>query len=53
MKTNSTDGKCGEKTQIYSRVCGYYTPVNNWNKGKFQEFKERKSFNPDSALVMA
>ena len=26
--------KCGAKTEIYSRVCGYFRPVSNWNKGK-------------------
>jgi len=36
--------KCGEKTEVYSRVVGYYRPVNNWNKGKKQEFKERKEY---------
>ena len=30
------------KTEIYSRVSGYYRPVNYWNKGKKEEFKERK-----------
>ena len=36
--------KCGAKTEIYSRVCGYFRPVSNWNKGKKEEFKERKTF---------
>ncbi|MBQ3349741.1 MAG: hypothetical protein IJG38_05030 [Thermoguttaceae bacterium] len=35
---------CGEKCQIYSRCCGYYRPVENWNIGKQQEFKERLLF---------
>ena len=29
-------------TEIYSRIVGYYRPVQNWNEGKKQEFKERK-----------
>lgn len=33
--------KCGKKTEIYSRVCGYFRPVANWNKGKKAEFAER------------
>lgn len=39
--------KCGEKTEVYSRlrVTGYYRPVSNWNKGKQEEFAERKTFN--------
>ena len=36
--------KCGEKTEVYSRVCGYFRPVNAWNKGKREEFKDRKTF---------
>ena len=39
--------KCGQKTEVYSRVCGYYRPVSNWNKGKQEEFKERVAFNPN------
>ncbi len=31
-------------TEIYSRVVGYYRPVQNWNKGKKEEFKDRESF---------
>ncbi len=31
-------------TEIYSRVVGYYRPVQNWNHGKKEEFKERESF---------
>ncbi|MDF2886967.1 MAG: anaerobic ribonucleoside-triphosphate reductase [Lacrimispora sp.] len=34
--------KCGEKADIYSRIAGYYRPVNDWNEGKAQEFKNRK-----------
>ena len=34
--------KCGEKTDIYSRIAGYYRPVSDWNEGKAQEFKNRK-----------
>jgi len=36
--------KCNEKTEVYSRVTGYFRPVSNWNKGKQQEFKERKAY---------
>jgi len=28
--------------EVYSRVCGYFRPVSQWNKGKKEEFKERK-----------
>ena len=36
--------KCNEKAEVYSRVCGYFRPVSNWNRGKQQEFKERRNF---------
>jgi len=36
--------KCGAKTEIYSRVCGYFRPVTNWNKGKREEFKDRLTY---------
>lgn len=36
--------KCKTKTEIYSRVCGYHRPVKNWNKGKKEEFQDRKLY---------
>ena len=35
---------CSQKTEIYSRITGYYRPLNNWNDGKQQEFKDRKEY---------
>lgn len=35
---------CGKETEVWSRVVGYYRPVQNWNKGKKEEFKQRKPF---------
>ena len=35
---------CNEKTEVYSRVVGYLRPVNQWNEGKSEEFKMRKTF---------
>ncbi len=32
---------CGAKTEVYSRITGYYRPVQNWNDGKAQEYKDR------------
>jgi anaerobic ribonucleoside-triphosphate reductase len=37
--------KCGAKCEVYSRVVGYFRPVADWNKGKKEEFKDRKLFN--------
>lgn len=36
---------CGESTEVYSRITGYYRPVQNWNDGKTQEFRQRKTYN--------
>ena len=30
--------------EVYSRVVGYFRPVNQWNKGKREEFGERKEY---------
>lgn len=35
---------CGKETEVYSRITGYYRPVKNWNDGKSQEFKDRKTY---------
>ena len=35
---------CGESTEVYSRITGYYRPVQNWNDGKTQEFEDRKEY---------
>lgn len=43
--------KCGEKTEVYSRVVGYFRPVSNWNKGKKEEFKDRKTFKIPGVLI--
>ena len=42
---------CGEKTEVYSRITGYYRPVQNWNDGKSQEFKDRKTYNPETSVL--
>ncbi len=36
--------ECGAPAEVYSRITGYYRPVQNWNDGKTQEFKERKNY---------
>ena len=43
--------KCGETTEVYSRITGYYRPVQNWNDGKTQEFKDRKVYNPEHSYM--
>ena len=41
--------KCHKKTEVYSRITGYYRPVQNWNDGKAQEWKERKTYKPEES----
>ncbi|MBO4474955.1 MAG: ribonucleoside triphosphate reductase, partial [Clostridiales bacterium] len=36
--------ECGEKTEVYSRITGYYRPIQNWNDGKAQEYQDRKEY---------
>ena len=42
---------CGNKTEVYSRITGYYRPVQNWNDGKTQEFKDRKVYNIEHSTL--
>lgn len=44
--------KCNEKCEVYSRVTGYFRPVANWNKGKQEEFRERKTFRIAKAVAI-
>ena len=46
--------KCGGVTEVYSRITGYYRPVQNWNDGKLQEYANRTEYVPcDSTKRMA
>jgi len=38
---------CGRQTEIYSRVVGYYRPVQNWHKGKQEEYRQRRTYAVD------
>jgi ribonucleoside-triphosphate reductase len=42
---------CGKSTEVYSRITGYYRPVSNWNAGKAQEFKDRKTYNTGDKIL--
>lgn len=42
--------ECGEKAEVYSRITGYYRPVQNWNEGKSQEYINRKLYKPGSSF---
>ena len=37
--------------EVYSRVVGYFRPVEQWNKGKKEEFKERKVYEFDKGCL--
>ena len=42
---------CGKHAEVYSRITGYYRPVQNWNDGKSQEFKDRKVYDIAGSVV--
>ncbi len=41
---------CNEKCEVFSRVVGYFRPVNMWNDGKREEFKDRLEFKEHKAV---
>ncbi len=44
---------CGKTTEVYSRITGYYRPIQNWNDGKRKEFEDRKEYNIDTSKFEA
>ncbi|MBR6594769.1 MAG: ribonucleoside triphosphate reductase [Clostridia bacterium] len=43
--------ECGAVTEVYSRITGYYRPVQNWNDGKTQEYKDRKVYDIATSVL--
>ncbi len=43
--------KCHHRTEVYSRITGYYRPVQNWNDGKTQEWKDRRTYDVDHSML--
>ena len=43
--------ECGEEAEVYSRITGYYRPVKNWNDGKAQEYKDRKTYDVGTSVL--
>jgi len=41
---------CNKETEVFSRVVGYFRPVNNWNEGKKEEFEDRKAFSEEKSM---
>jgi anaerobic ribonucleoside-triphosphate reductase len=46
-KNTEKERVCVVRAEVYSRVVGYYRPVQAWNEGKREEFKERKYLNAE------
>lgn len=46
----ANNGKCGKECQVFSRVVGYYRPVQTWNDGKREEFKDRLEYAEDKSI---
>lgn len=45
--------RCNKKTEVYSRIVGYFRPVENWNIGKKQEFTDRVEYTEPASLKHA
>jgi ribonucleoside-triphosphate reductase len=43
--------ECGEETEVYSRITGYYRPVRNWNAGKAEEYRMRRLYMPENSAL--
>ena len=43
--------KCGRVTEVWSRITGYYRPVQNWNDGKTQEFQNRTEYDVSKSVL--
>ncbi len=48
MSKTKTEKTCSAQTEVFSRVCGFYRPVRNWNIGKVEEFRQRRMIDPVS-----
>lgn len=53
MNETKTNGECGKDCQVFSRVVGYFRPVNMWNHGKREEFKDRLEYAEDKSIRSA
>ena len=42
--------RCNRKTEVYSRVVGYYRPIQQWNRGKKEEYGNRVTFNLSTGI---
>ncbi|MBP5303685.1 MAG: thioredoxin family protein, partial [Clostridia bacterium] len=44
--------ECGQPAEVYSRITGYYRPVQNWNDGKAQEYRDRRTYDIEHSKMM-
>jgi len=44
-----TETNCNQRTEVFSRVVGYFRPVARWNDGKKEEFCERNTYSEEKA----
>lgn len=51
MSNENNGTKCNADTEVYSRVCGFFRPVQQWNRGKKEEFKERVEFDVQKSVA--
>ena len=49
-ETTTNNGACGKECKVFSRVVGYYRPVQTWNDGKREEFKDRLEYAEKKSL---
>ena len=40
----AVSGRCTARTEVYARVCGFFRPVQSFNKGKVEEYRQRVNF---------
>ena len=43
--------ECGQSCEVYSRIVGYFRPVQMWNAGKTEEFKDRLEFSEHKTMA--
>jgi len=42
---------CGQPAEVYSRITGYYRPVQNWNDGKTKEYHSRQCYDIENSVL--
>ena len=53
MNRTENNGACGKECQVFSRVVGYFRPVQTWNDGKREEFNDRLEYLEDKSIRSA